>query len=335
MIEDCATDFLVLINSQVMTLFRPEVFQGSLKLKNYFEGWYFKQVTADRSQTIAIIPGISLNGNDKHSFIQVIDGAAGISDYVRYPLETFKWDKKKLFIKVGTSEFSAFGIKTDIRGEKISLNGELTFSRLAKYPSSLISPGIMGWYSFVPFMECNHGVVSADHIVSGWLNSNGKAHDYSEGKGYIEKDWGRSFPEAWIWVQSNNFGSHDTSFMLSVAKIPWLGRFFIGFISFLYLGGKYYLFNTYGNSSFRLIANTGSELSFELKNKDHQLTARVLKNSFRDLVAPVTGEMKRGIRESVDSEIYITLKDRDDKIICSDTGHNVGLEVMEEIFRYI
>lgn len=318
-----------------MTLFKPELFQGSLGLKNYFEGWYFKQVSADRAQTIALIPGISLNGNDKHAFIQVIDSAAGISDYIRYPLETFKWDRKELSIKVGDSEFTGSGIRTDIKGEKVSLLGELSFNGLVKYPSSVLSPGIMGWYSFVPFMECNHGVVSVDHKVTGRLVSNGVAHDYSGGKGYIEKDWGSSFPEAWIWIQSNNFGSESLSFMLSIAKIPWMGKFFIGFISFLYYNMRFYLFNTYSSSSFRLIANSDSELSFEVKNKEHLLAVRVLKKSFRDLVAPVTGEMKRGIRESVDSEIHIVLKEKNGKVVCSDTGHNVGLEVTEEIFRYI
>ncbi|WP_243392439.1 MULTISPECIES: tocopherol cyclase family protein [unclassified Mesotoga] len=29
--------------------------------------------------------------------------------------------------------------------------------------------------------------------------------DLTGGKGYIEKDWGRSLPDAWIWMQSNNF----------------------------------------------------------------------------------------------------------------------------------
>ena len=31
----------------------PELFQGSLDKKNYFEGWYFKHVTADGAHTIA------------------------------------------------------------------------------------------------------------------------------------------------------------------------------------------------------------------------------------------------------------------------------------------
>ena len=63
----------------------------------------------------------------------------------------------------------------------------------------------MGWYSFVPFMECNHGIVSVNHDLYGEISVNGNVIDFNNGKGYIEKDWGVSFPEAWIWIQSNNF----------------------------------------------------------------------------------------------------------------------------------
>lgn len=51
--------------------YKPEVFQGNLKKKNYFEGWYFKNVTQDLSCTLSIIPGISLVENDPHAFIQI------------------------------------------------------------------------------------------------------------------------------------------------------------------------------------------------------------------------------------------------------------------------
>lgn len=56
------------------------------------------------------------------------------------------------------------------------------------------SPGIMGWYAWVPTMECYHGVVSLDHAISGKLMIEDQAHDFNGGRGYIEKDWGKSFP---------------------------------------------------------------------------------------------------------------------------------------------
>lgn len=73
----------------------PEIFQGDLRKKNYFEGWYFKHVSKDLNHVCSIIPGISLTGKSSHAFIQVIDGITGITDYITYPLEQFTWEKKK------------------------------------------------------------------------------------------------------------------------------------------------------------------------------------------------------------------------------------------------
>ena len=59
----------------------PAIFQGNLGKRNYFEGWYFKQVGSDGAK-LAIIPGISLTKIESHSFIQVFNGRTGESQYV-------------------------------------------------------------------------------------------------------------------------------------------------------------------------------------------------------------------------------------------------------------
>ncbi|MDP4223006.1 MAG: tocopherol cyclase family protein, partial [Bacteroidota bacterium] len=240
--------FLFRIWNKLNKVYHPEVFQGSLRKKHYFEGWYFKHVTTDPSRTIIFIPGISLAWNDPHSFIQIMNSETGRTNYIRYRPDEFRWDEKRFFIQVGSSEFTSSYIKLDIENEAIITKGEIEYRNLVKYPKSLFSPGIMGWYTFVPFMECNHGIVSVTHDLSGSISIDGKEIKLEGGKGYIEKDWGTSFPESWIWIQSNNFDEHDTSFTLSVAKIPWLGSFFIGFIVFLYLGKRFYMFSTYNRS---------------------------------------------------------------------------------------
>jgi len=316
-------------------LYKPWVFQGSLKKKNYFEGWYFKQVTSDSRHTFSFIPGISLVENDPHAFVQLMDGATGITDYIRYPVDQFRWRTSDLFVKVGSSVFTREAIILDIDTENTTIRGRVDFSNIIRYPRSILSPGIMGWYSFVPFMECNHGVVSVNHDLKGSVSLNNRVINFDGGKGYIEKDWGTSFPEAWIWVQSNNFTKHGTSFMLSIAKIPWMRKYFVGLIAFLYLDSRFYLFSTYNKSVFSEVSNNTDMLQLTLQNKTRSLKIRVSKNSFCDLQAPVSGEMTRGIKESIDSEVHLQLFDESGKLLYEDTGRNVGLEIMDGIFRYI
>jgi tocopherol cyclase len=315
-------------------LFNPEVFQGSLKKKHYFEGWYFKHVTGDLSSSISVIPGISLFEDDPHSFIQIMDGKTGQNNYFRYPAGDFKWEKKRLFLQVGRSVFTEEKLVLDIENDSTKIEGQVNYSRIVRYPKSIFSPGIMGWYSFVPFMECNHGIVSVNHDLSGTISINGKTIDFTNGRGYIEKDWGTSFPEAWIWIQSNCFGESDTSFSFSVAKIPWLGRFFIGTIAFLYLKKKFYLFSTYNGSWISGVNNNANSLEISVRNKKYTLKINIIKNSFADLRAPVAGEMSRRIKESIDSEVFLQLSDNSDNLVFSGTGKNAGLEIEEKIFSY-
>ena len=316
-------------------LYNPAIFQGNLRKKNYFEGWYFKQVTHNLEGAVSIIPGISLAKNDPHAFIQIMNGTTGESYYVRYLLNEFKWDRRKFLIKIGSSVFTEEGIDLNIRDDAIFLTGKIEFSNLVRYPSTVLSPGIMGWYSFVPFMECNHGIVSVTHDLHGEISYNGDVYDFEGGRGYIEKDWGISFPEAWIWIQSNVFNEHTTSFCMSIAKIPWMGSFFIGFISFLYFNDRFYVFATYNKSTFSIIHNNTDGLVIDTFNRDYKLNISVLKNSFYDLKAPVAGEMSRGIKESIDSEVHLQLSERSGKDIYHGTGRVVGLEIIEEIFNYV
>jgi len=316
-------------------LYNPEIFQGNLKKKNYFEGWYFKQVTQDRSYTFSFIPGVSLVENEPHAFIQIMNGFTRSTDYIKYPLKEFTWDKRKLFLKVGSSTFTDSGITLDIENETIKLAGKIDFSNVIRYPKTILSPGIMGWYSFIPFMECNHGIVSVNHDLRGGISINGNKIDFTGGKGYIEKDWGVSFPEAWIWIQSNNFKEHDTSFSFSIAKIPWMGKFFIGFIAFLYLHGKFYMFSTYNKSVVSEIKHDREAVEITVRNRMNILNIKVIKNSFEELIAPVSGEMSRTIKESVDSEVHLKLIDKDNNLQYEGTGKNVGLEIIEKIFDYV
>ena len=51
----------------------------------------------------------------------------------------------------------------------------------------------MGPFSFVPLMECYHGILSMNHSLKGTLSFQGENLLFTGGKGYIEKDWGHSF----------------------------------------------------------------------------------------------------------------------------------------------
>lgn len=311
-------------------LYNQSEFQGNLKGKNYFEGWYLKHVSSDLSHSIAFIPGISLS-KDQHSFIQVLNGLTGESFYLRYDLKKFSFEPGKFAIRIGKSFFSDHFSEIEILSETINVSGKIEYVDIYPYPRTLINPGIMGWYSFVPFMECKHAVVSTTHRLKGTLEINGLTIDFGNGKGYIEKDWGTSFPESWIWIQCNHFNNDDASFMFSLAKIPWRGKYFIGFLGFLQNGDHFYTFATHNRSKITNLEQTGNKLEIGILNKDFTISAAISVNQFIELKAPRLGIMDRYMKESVDSDLEIIMKDRKENMIHELKGRRAGLEITGDI----
>lgn len=314
-------------------IFHPEIFQGSLKKRSYFEGWYFKHVSASGGDSFSVIPGISLS-DDSHSFIQFIDGVRHKTSYFRYPLNEFEFSKNRLELKIGRSVFTSKGINLNIENQDLKVTGELTYSNLLHLPKSILMPGIMGWYSYVPGMECNHGVVSINHTISGTIEISNAGIDFSEGKGYIEKDWGISFPESWLWLQCNNFQDNTTSLMVSVAKIPWGRSFFIGFIGFLSRGMRTEVFATYNRSKILTLKGLNDKSTLiRIEKGDKLLEIEVQKSPSSTLRSPVEGEMINSIKESLDSKVSVGYRS-DSVLEYSDSGTNAGYEETEGIFRY-
>lgn len=319
----------------MLRLFKPEIYQGDKKLRNYFEGWYFKIVSEDESRVFSFIPGISLNAKDPHSFIQYIDGITGESRYVRYRIRDFFYEKDRFEVRIGCSFFSTEKMELNITEPGFTVYGEIDFRSITPFPSSIFSPGIMGWYSFVPRMECKHAVVSMNHLAHGKLKINNRVSYIKGGRGYTEKDWGTSFPSAWIWTQSNNFDDPGVSVMLSVAKIPWLGSFFMGFICFLLYEGNVILFSTYNNSKLQLNDYDDSRIIIALQNRKYKMSLEIERKKSGELLAPVKGEMSRMIKESVDSVVNVSLSEISGNVLFSGTGRRAGLEVTSNIFELL
>jgi tocopherol cyclase len=313
-------------------IFHPEVFQGSLKKKKYFEGWYFKHVSQTGDKAFAVIPGVSLS-DDSHSFVQFIDGTTGKTGYFRFPVNEFNYDPHKLDLQLGNSRFRKDSIQVNLENKELKIEGDIKYSCIVKLPTGILMPGIMGWYSYVPTMECNHGVVSVDHRLSGWLTVNGVEFNYDNGRGYIEKDWGKSFPESWIWMHCNNFERDNVSAMISVAKIPWRRSYFIGFISFISIDGVLKIFASYNGARILSLQRIGRTSELVIKKGDLIYTTRITGKGSGFLKAPLEGSMKNIIKESIDSDVFVELKEGGN-ILFSGNGIRAGFEETDKIFTY-
>lgn len=305
----------------VKRLYRPEYFQGHGKRRRYFEGWYFKFVFPDRS--FAVIPGISLNEEDSHAFIQRIDGDSSQAPYLRFPREQFAARKDRFQVTLGDSVFSLRDIQIQLPG--FELHAEMGAG--TRWPSSLLSPGTMGWYSFVPGMECRHGIIIMDAPVRGSLNG----RDLGGGRFYLEKDYGRSFPKGWIWLQSNSFsdtaGSDPASVSVSIARVPFYGRDFTGFLVGVLAKGTVYRFTSYTGAQLEELAVSEDRVKLLLRQERTILKLMAVRTDGVDLRSPVDGVMEGRVNETLSATVQVELS-RDGDTVFRGTGTNAGLEVV-------
>ena len=320
----------------IMKVFRPWAFQGSLKRRNYFEGWYFKHVSADRKRVWSFIPGISLSKINSHAFIQVLNGRTGKSYVFEYGVDEFSACSKNLDLHLGSSSFNPGGIKLDLNNGSAKISGSIEYSGLEPYPSSIINPGIMGWYSFVPFMECKHGVVSMHHSLHGGIHVGDSYLDFEDGTGYIEKDWGKSFPSAWIWFQTNHFEEPGTSLTASVAIISWVRRSFPGFIVGLWHGGTLYRFATYTGARIEQLEISDEAVTWIIRDRHHRLEMCALRSAGGLLRAPTPVDMGRRIAETLNARVEMALYSLEDdypRRLFQGTGRHAGLEAVGDLAR--
>jgi hypothetical protein len=286
------------IHTQAQSYFykikHPEIFQGAHQKRRYFEGWYFKSISADTLSSWAIIPGIAIDKKGIiKSFIQLINGKNAETIYLEFTAKDFQYSKDSLDISIDKNSFSLKQLHLDIQKDGHQINADLKLSDHAFLPKhSLLSANVMGPFAFLP-MQCKHGIISMNHIVNGHLTIDGKTYLFKDGKGYIEKDWGHSFPEKHVWFQSNHFKNPKTSLSISIASIPHFGFSFTGFLAVLYSEGKYYQFYTYNHSTIKVLEVTKDAVHIELKKRNKRLIIDANRQLSGDLQAPNLGDMDR------------------------------------------
>jgi tocopherol cyclase len=312
-------------------LIHPEYFQGLRQKKRYFEGWYFKCISADQKRAIAVIPGIAINPQgDRHAFIQVIDAVSGKTCYFHFPYSSFKSPSDRFAVQIGENRFDSTGISLNVQTAEGRISGRLAFSDAHPFPTRWYNPGIMGPFTFIPFMECYHAIIHLYHTLHGTIELAGEVMDFSGGTGYIEKDYGHSFPKTYLWLQASHFDCGEASFVFSQARIPIFGTEFPGFFAyFTDFGDVACRFATYNRSRLTgwQVDPAGRTCSGELQGPAGKLRFDARMAGGGSLRAPVDGLMDRVIIESISARVQVTVTDNQGIIRYQGKSSEAGMEI--------
>lgn len=282
-------------------------FHGFYKKNTFFEGWYVKH--QNETNTFAIIPAFHVDKNGtKKVTLQIITET--FSHVFSFPANALKVAKHRFYVRIkdadGTVILCEKGLKIHCIKEKMKIQGTILYQ-----PFTRLSSDIMGPFHWVPFMQCNHGIVSLAHCLSGMIEINDKKMDFNHGIGYIEKDWGNSFPKNYVWTQCSWFKEQNNCVMMAVADIPILGQkkkpiiCFTGCICSIWYKGRQYRFATYQGA--KVISCTEREII--IKQGKYQLSARLLEGKRFPLRAPEQGSMTRSIHECPSCTVHYTFSE--------------------------
>lgn len=311
-------------------LVNPNLFHGKHKKTNFFEGWYFKLVNKDESRVLAFIPGIALGEEDKHnhSFVQVLDGNNTDYTYCRYSKNSFSYSNTNFKVQIDNNEFSLDKIKLDLVYDNLKITGIINFKNIIKWKDTLVNPGSMGFYNYLPFMECYAQVCAVDGDTSGELSINGETIDFNGGKVYIEKNWGKSFPTEWLWIQCNSFTDNNATLTCSLGEIPFPIKNFSGFLIGVTVGDKFYKFTTINRSDITLsYDNSGVEVLTSHKDLRLLLKTSTNKDDFMLCYGPKNGSMSPYVKETLIGTVYMKLDNiKTGEILYEGIGINVGVE---------
>jgi tocopherol cyclase len=62
-----------------------------------------------------------------------------------------------------------------------------------------------GLLSYLSIFEPGWQILMAHGLATGWIEWRGEHYNFTNAPAYSEKNWGRSFPEKWFWMNCNSF----------------------------------------------------------------------------------------------------------------------------------
>ncbi len=262
----------------------------------FFEGWYLKHQQGEK--TLALIPSFHREKNG-HAFasLQIITGEGSWSTVL--PPESFWASRDEFQVRAGGISCSSQGLHADLSLPGLRIQGEVRYGPFAPPRKDMMGP-----FRVLSFLPCHHGVLSLFHSLSGQLSVNGELWDFAGGQGYLEKDWGSSFPESYLWTHCfwEQQGKHF-SLMAAAASVPLGPAVIRGCICALLLGDKQVRMATYLGARVLQWGKDGVLIS----QGPLLLEIRPLSQKGHLLQAPQEGAMSRGVREAAALPVRLRL----------------------------
>jgi len=189
-----------------------EANNGKIDTGPWFEWWYYKVVLPETDDSFYFVYGV-VNPRDREEVAEASRSYVGVGNFKEqtiidsvYSVSDFNASYKKTFVRIRQN----FATDTRITGTVMDKDKKPVIWNIKIKPVWKFNA--MGWSMHVPEL-CNiyWYPAQADALFSGEIFFKGKLYRFENAPGYQDRNWGRSFPDWWTWIVSNNFTGHPES----------------------------------------------------------------------------------------------------------------------------
>lgn len=202
--------------------------------ERFFEGWYYRVTLPEIAQTFAFMYSIDdpigakphsggaaqILGPDDEYLYRIFPDVKGFWGAKNY-LGLGHWGKTDLEISaqlLPTDKFNS-QVKEGYQATATLNQGNIQDPVTKNYCrwSYKIEPvygwgspkvsqqSTAGWLSSFQIFEPGWQILMAHGLATGSIDWNGKIYEFTNAPAYGEKNWGRSFPKKWFWLNCNSF----------------------------------------------------------------------------------------------------------------------------------
>lgn len=185
-----------------------------------------------------------------------------------------------------------------------------------------------GWLSHLPIFDPGWQILMAHGLANGVIDWHGQEYYLEQAPAYSEKNWGRSFPKAWFWLNCNSFTDEpDLALTAGGGKrqvLTWEET--VALIGIHYRG-QFYEFAPWNSRVTWAIAPWGR---WEMAAESDRYRVELLGTTTHPgtpLRAPTHGGLAFCCRDTMRGEMTLKLTQNHGEEICTAHSTTGGLEV--------
>lgn len=280
--------------------YKPSSLRGNFERSKFFEGWFQKVFSTQHNASFLFIYGYATrNSNDKFGFLQVLIPNQ-TPEIVYFPKDEVSCDVDHHIFRMGNNMFTTESIRVSTSDLGIDLK-LLNTHPVRSFKNS------MGYTYYIPNLPCYHSVLNISQTVSGEIQHKGQCYVLDNEMGYLEKNWGASFPERYFWVHAVDPNDPGVSLLFSRAEIMWLGKTFIKHVGHLRFDGNQIDLRELKNFTFSNIINSPENQTIQIRSVSVQLDIAIKFGTNVLFQGPKGGELSRVIGHQTDAQIEVSL----------------------------